>query len=280
MNPNPLCPITDAEVETFRTDGVVCLRGQFDAGWIDQLRRALEIARTRPGPNAQDHTVAGEQAGFFSDLYISRRVPEMRAFVHGSPAGAIVARLLESSRVNFLHDAMWVKEAGTSRRTPWHHDQPFYCAEGEKMCVLWLPLDPVSRDLSLECVAGSHRWGRRFRPERVNGGWYDGYDETDGFDPPPEVDKKRDQLRVLGWDMEPGDCVVFHAMTVHGAPGALTGKGRRAISLVLLGDDMVYVDRGRETQPSYQGCGLVPGDPMDCDYFPRLWPRAEAGPPA
>ena len=73
--------------------------------------------------------------------------------------------------------------------------------------------------------------------------------------------------------MKAGDCIVFHGLTLHGAPGNLTQRPRRAISLVVVGDDAVYVERDGETQPSYQGNGLKPGDPIDNDYFPRLNPR-------
>ena len=273
MNKAPLNPITEQDVASYRRDGAVCLRQVFDDAWVEQLREGLAIARTRPGPNAQDHTVAGEQTGFFSDLHMSQRVSEIRAFVMESPAAEIAGRLMGAKRVNFLHDAMWIKEPGTSRRTPWHHDQPFYCAEGGEMCLVWIPLDPISRPLSLECVAGSHRWGRRFRPERINGGWYDGYEEGDELDQPPDVDSDRGNYRVLGWDMELGDCIAFHGLTVHGAAGAMARRGRRAISTIWLDENMVYVKRGRETQPSYDGCGLKPGDPVDCDYFPQVWPR-------
>ena len=274
MNAEPLQPITREQIEAYERDGAVRLPGMLDEQWIDYLADAVTLALERPGPFSQDHTVPGESTGYFSDLQMSHRVPEFRTFMERSAVGAIAARLMDSSRVNCLHDAMWVKEPGTSRRTPWHHDQPFYCMEGGQMCVVWIPIDAHYKEASLRFLRGSHEWDKRFRPERINGGWYDGYSDEDGFEPPPEIESDPDRYETLHWDMHRGDCIVFHGLTLHGAAGNRFTTPRRAISLVLVGDDAVYVEREQETQPSYAGNGLSPGDPIDCDYFPRIFPRA------
>ena len=272
-HPSP-SPVTGELREAYRRDGAVKVAGALETRWLDLLAGAIGLARDRPGPYAQDHTVAGEPGGYFSDLQMSLRVPQFAEFEAGSPVGAIAADLMQSKRINVLHDAMWVKEPGTSRRTPWHHDQPFYCMEGEQMCVVWIPIDAHARDISLAFLGGSHRWGKRFRPERINGGWYDGYDDDDGFEPPPDVAADPGGYQQLAWDMAPGDCLVFHGLTLHGSPGNHSDAPRRAISMVLVGDDATYVERGRETQPGYAGNGLTPGEAIDSsEYFPRIFPQ-------
>jgi ectoine hydroxylase-related dioxygenase (phytanoyl-CoA dioxygenase family) len=274
MNRQPLREIAAEDVAAYERDGVVCLRQMFDGEWIEHIAGAIAEARARPGDNAQDHTVAGEAGGFFSDLQVYLRVPAFARLHREGPAGAIAGRLMGATRVNLLHDAMWVKEPGTSRSTPWHHDQPFYCVEGDRTMVLWLSVDPVPRDVCLEFIAGSHRWGRNFRPERINGGWYDGYCEDDGFEAPPDMGpESRGSHQILGWDLRPGDCIAFHGMTLHGAPGNASATPRRAMSVVMAGDGTTYVERAGETQPSYDGCGLAPGDAIDNDYFWRMWTR-------
>ncbi len=274
MNREPLSGITGDDMAAYERDGAVCLRRMFDSEWIDRIAGAIHEARAHPGAYAQDHTVAGESAGFFSDLQMHHRVPAFADLYRDGPVGEIAGRLMGAARVNLLHDAMWVKEPGASRATPWHHDQPFYCMDGHQMMVLWLSVDPVPRGLSLEFIAGSHRWGRKFRPERVNGGWYDGYGEGDGFELPPDMSpESRARYRILGWDLQPGDCIAFHGMTLHGGPGNATAAPRRAMSVVMVGDDATYVRRPGETQPSYEGCGLAAGDPIDNEYFWRMWTR-------
>ena len=271
MNTELPIGLTQEQIAAYERDGAVHLPGVLDPEWITFLAAAFAVARTRPGPNAQDHSVESEPGGYFSDLQMSRRVPDFLTFAERSPVGEVAASLMRSKRINLLHDAMWLKEPGTSRRTPWHHDQPFYCMEGTQMCVVWVPLDTHSQEISLAFLKGSHRLGQRFRPERINGGWYDGYGEKDGFVPPPPIAENPEGYDLLSWDMEVGDCIVFHGLTLHGAPGNNTQDQRRAISLVLVGDDAVYVERPRETQPDYAGSGLAPGDAIDNQYFPRLF---------
>ncbi|MFO1131278.1 MAG: phytanoyl-CoA dioxygenase family protein [Hyphomicrobiales bacterium] len=54
--------------------------------------------------------------------------------------------------------------------TSWHQDQPsYYCVDGTDTVSLWiLPVDSVLRERTLSPVAGSHKWGKYYRPERFN----------------------------------------------------------------------------------------------------------------
>ena len=78
-----------------------------------------------------------------------------------SPAAEIAGRIMESSTATFLYDQMLVKEPGSQQRTPWHQDQPYWAVSGFQVCSIWMPLDPVPREVSLEFVRGSHRWHAR-----------------------------------------------------------------------------------------------------------------------
>ena len=41
---------------------------------------------------------------------------------------------------------MLVKEPGTAASTSWHHDQSYYPVDGDDVCSLWIPVDPVSEE--------------------------------------------------------------------------------------------------------------------------------------
>ena len=162
--------VTERDVETYERDGVVCLRGIFDQHWIGLLAEGVEKDLRAPGPL---HTLqqTGADPGFFlTDFCMAQRIPEFREFLVESPAAEIAARLMRSQRINFFYDAIWVKEQGTRKRTRWHQDQPYYPIDGTQMCVFWTPLDPVSREVCLELVRGSHRWRRWFQPELTRSG--------------------------------------------------------------------------------------------------------------
>ena len=44
--------ITDAERAAYRQDGIVCLRGLFDTGWVARMREAAERSMEAPSEMA------------------------------------------------------------------------------------------------------------------------------------------------------------------------------------------------------------------------------------
>jgi len=70
----------------------------------------------------------------------------------------LAGRVMDATRVNFFYDQLLVKEPGTSARTPWHQDQPYWAVSGRQVSSVWLTLDPVPEEVSVEYVCGSHRW--------------------------------------------------------------------------------------------------------------------------
>ena len=269
MNRSPLNPITDSDLATFQRDGAVCLRGMFDGDWIEYLKPAIDLARANHGPFTQVHAMPGEDSCTFVDYRTSDRLPAFRSFVTEGPGAEIAARVMASERVNLFADSINVKDPRTSRDTPWHQDQPSLNVLGSQICNLWLALDPVPREIGLEFFGGSHRWGRWFKIIRQLV-----YDEDDPNEPMPDIDALRADHEMLSWEIAPGDCIMFHSLMLHGAPGNHTDAPRRAVGAIWLGDDMVFGPRGEAMNPLLTGHGLSPGDPMDCDYFPRVWPRA------
>jgi ectoine hydroxylase-related dioxygenase (phytanoyl-CoA dioxygenase family) len=220
-------------------------------------------------------TLEGEPGFFLSDICMAQSVPEIRDFVLNGPAASIAARLLRSRRINFWADTLWVKDGGTAKRTRWHQDQPFFWVDGRQMCVIWWPLDPVARADSLELVRGSHRWGKWFAPELSRKG-HDLYRDGEGaFERMPDIGAHPDRYEIRSWALTPGDCIVFHGSTVHGAPGNSGAQRRRAISTIWMGDDARYAERPSPGRPHFHGHDLTVGDPMDSGYFPRVVPRRE-----
>ena len=171
--------------------------------------------------------------------------------------------------MRLYHDHMLTKEPGTRQRTPWHQDQPYYNVDGSQNCSFWMPVDPVSRDSTLEFVAGSHRgpWlmPRTFMDDEAK--WFPEGSLADL----PDVEADRDAFPILGWALEPGDAVVFHMLTLHAAGGVAGDRRRRAFSLRFLGDDVrTRRARGRPRRSS-RACRRLPaGAPMEHPLFPVL----------
>ena len=66
----------------------------------------------------------------------------------------------------FYHEHVLVKEPSAKIPTPWHHDQSYYPIDGEDICSIWMPVDPVPLEATLKFVKGSHRWNKWFVPRK------------------------------------------------------------------------------------------------------------------
>lgn len=264
--------VVDREtVETFRRDGAVCVRGLLGPALLDVARRAVEAVLAAPSELAIVASRPDDPGRFIEDFCNWRRIPALQELARGSPAAAAAGELMGATVVRLFHDHVLVKEPGTRQRTPWHQDLPYYNVEGTQCCSMWLPVDPVSRRSTLEFVAGSHRgpWylPRTFLEGRAR--WF-----PEGSLPElPDLDALGDAVRIVGWELQPGDAVFFHALTLHVA-GGVEGPGRRrALSLRFLGDDAVHAPRPWRTSPPFPGLDreLPAGAPMDHPLFPVLW---------
>lgn len=260
--------ITETDIETYQRDGAILIKGAF-APWVEQLRAGIDAVMADPSPYERSYTPKDGSARFFQDLCNWQRVPALHDFVLHGPGAEIAAQLMRSPVARFFHDHILVKEPGTSIVTPWHQDSPYYCVGGEQSVSFWIPLDPVPRATTLECVAGSHRWGVNHKPKR-----FDGTDlyENDASVELPDIDAARDQYTILGWAMEPGDAVAFDFHCVHGAP-ANTGQGtrRRVMSARWVGEDAYFIDRKGRGSPPLRHVTLADGAPLEGADFPVVW---------
>lgn len=93
---------------------------------------------------------------FFEDFNRWSDVKQLEEFVRGTRLSRIAACLMRSPTATLFHDHILVKEKGTSARTPWHQDQPYYDIEGEKTVSFWIPTEHVDESTSLEIVSGTH----------------------------------------------------------------------------------------------------------------------------
>lgn len=266
-------PITAAEKATFADDGVVCLRQHFDADWVARLQAAADQILADPRLTL-DYTAAGQPGRYVSSLFMWRGHPVFRDFVTNSSAAAIAGELMESTKINLFFDHLLIKEPGTRDPTRWHHDLPFWPLNGRQVCSIWLALDPVMRETgAIEYVAGSHKWPVRFRPSLL---YTSELARKRNMDLPdcPSFHEQHGNYRLLSWDLAPGDCLVFHALTIHGSGGNSSLRiRRRGFATRWCGNDVTY-DAGDFILAPPEPPGLTTGDPLDSDLFPVVWRRA------
>ena len=257
--------VTDEMIAAYQRDGVVLVKGLW-RDWVEVLRAGIERNMADPSAQLMATLKPGEQGRFFDDYCNWSRIAEFEQVIRQSDVAEVAAQLMGSERVQLFHDHVLVKEPGTAKPTPWHTDGPYYFVQGQQTVSFWSPMDPV-REASLRCVAGSHLWPKDVIPTR----WMSEtnfYPGAQDYIPVPDPDAEG--MRVLEWEMEPGDAVAFNYRTLHGARGNTTAQRRRAFSLRLVGDDAVYVDRPGPTSPPFPGHGMQAGQRLREDWFPYL----------
>ncbi len=252
-------------IEDFALDGVVLIPGLFSE-WIDLLRDGIDTNMNQPGPYAAENLQQGEQGRFFDDYCNWSRISAFETVIRQSQLAEVAAELMASEKVQLFHEHVLVKEPGTTKPTPWHQDSPYYFVDGKQTVSFWSPLDTV-KEASLRCVAGSHLWDKPVLPTR----WLkedNFYPDSDKYQNVPDPDAEG--MKILEWEMQPGDAVAFHYKILHGARGNETAQRRRAFSVRLVGDDARYVEREGKTSPPFPGHGMKQGDTLREDWFPVL----------
>ncbi len=304
--------VTDAEKATYERDGVVVLGNICPLDWVDEFRVALDEVFNRDTATGREGLMTGEsRAGSRVDIAERMRgllaehdgstlavepdrVPEGRNIVEtdacswheglrelhvNGPLPEIVAALTRSERVNLYSDQLFMKEPGSSVRTPWHQDKPYWLLQGSKVAVCWVPVDEVTvASGAMGYVAGSHRWGKVFKPNdfvTMKGTLNIPGLDFDGLDDLPDIDDRPDDFDIRRYEASPGDVIVHHWMTLHGSLGNVSAERlRRAASVRFAGDDVTFYKRPSSPEPFRNTVGLEDGDDLDdADRFPRAWPR-------
>ncbi|MBR8837272.1 MAG: phytanoyl-CoA dioxygenase family protein [Stigonema ocellatum SAG 48.90 = DSM 106950] len=253
--------ISSPQVEAFEKDGVICVKNVLDDNWIEKMRTAVErnllnSVGVRGSKKVQLHVV--------HDYSLWHRDEDFRALVFESPLAKIAAQLLKSEKLNFLGDGFFVKKPTAESSVRWHNDQPYWPVQGWKCCKIWLTLDHVTKENGrLEYIKASHLWNKEL----------DDNSDTSWFCE-PEGDK------LLSWDMEPGDCLVHHFLTIHHSVTNTSSSIRRAIVTNWAGDDVTYNYRPKAWPyvpieeidiPEFDSMKtLKTGEPLDSNIFPKI----------
>jgi ectoine hydroxylase-related dioxygenase (phytanoyl-CoA dioxygenase family) len=275
MNLHPLRAVSDEDVAAFERDGVVCLRGLFDDDWCTRLHdAALRVMASGAGRVREAKPTDG-QGRFYSNVYLADLDPDFRALRDASPAPEIAAALMRADTVRYFYDQIFIKEPGTAAPTPWHNDLPFWPFRGGDLVSIWIALTPVSKATSgVEYVAGSHKWNKWFRA--VTPDYDPRFMDMNLEECPNYSEGSADpSMRLLCWDMQPGDVLCHHPLTVHGAAGNRSQTQRRiGLSIRYLGRDVQW-DPRPHTMKLRGDPGVAPGAfPADDVALPIVWERA------
>jgi len=167
-----------------------------------------------------------------------------------------------------------------------------------------MPIDSVPLETTIQFAASSHLNNKWFKPRKfathLNYEKCNDSDESRDYLDVPDKDDIYKTYKILKFDVEPGDCIVFHMRTLHGAPGNTSKSTARRIfstrwlgieiqdfqsssiaSFLFLyifhfeGDDAVIGRRPWLTSPPTTGGLKVGQSVIHSDEFPLIWSRSK-----
>lgn len=251
---------------TFAQDGVVCIRNLLESMWIELLREEVEKIIHSPSK----HSNTREGSNYIVEPGIWRRSEQFKRVLFESYLAEAAARIMGSSQARLYNDAMFIKEPNSSMElTPWHQDLPYFMADGPYNCSAWAGLDYADRDSgAMSYVLGSHRWGKIYSPVDFQN--MTNLNLSDEFEVlKPDIDADPERYRTITFELEPGDVVFHHLLTLHKAGGNTHANRRRRVYAVrFVGENSVWKQRAFSSFEFDEK--LEDGAPMEGINFPVL----------
>jgi ectoine hydroxylase-related dioxygenase (phytanoyl-CoA dioxygenase family) len=267
---DPLSLVTEDVVEAFHRDGAVWIPGVLSPTWMRLIAQGVQRNLNSPGPQLIKH-FEGQPGEYLDDFGNYLVNPEYQRLLADSPIVDVVAKVLRTRKLWYFLDQIFVKEGGYSRRTPWHQDIGYLMVDGSSFATIWIAIQPLKKEETLEFIAGSHR-----------GPIYDLGTDGTGENPLttsapkiPDIESQREKWPIVSHASNPGDVLIFHPQTLHGGGEMREGGARRSLNLRFFGEGTRYVEREAGHSPEYPGVAEVHqhGDLLRHAWFPQVYPH-------
>ena len=259
--PHPLEP---RQIESFRRDGFVRLKGVFSAEEL--ARYAPEIERltlARQSRPLAERSTYGK--AFLQVTNLWEQAPQVREFVFGKRLARIAAELLEVEGVRLYHDQSLCKEAGGGF-TPAHADQYYWPLASGRAITAWVPLQAVPAEMGpIGFYAGSHRFefGRDLPIS----------DESEAL---IGAQMERQGFALVDDPFQLGEASFHSGWTFHRAGPNRTAEPRSVMTIIYMDRDMRLAapSSGQQADRDAFCPGVEVGEVIDSPKNPLLWERA------
>lgn len=274
--------VTAEESRQFLRDGVVCLRRVLDPAWIDVIRDGMEELRGAPSPYAT--IVDAGELYLYIDQMPSLHNPKLRRVALESGAGGIAKQLAGTPRLHWLYDQLFYKGSGQVAETPWHQDTAYGFVDGMDIVRVWIPVDPVPRQTTIEVVRASHLWNVEYATTSVKvlednkaSTSTSKFDylakQAETLPAVPQIEARRDSFDIIGHAVEPGDVVAFNYHILHHAgAGANPHAKRRALAILYASDGTCLKHRPNPVPDPVGHAGGSWRDGQTLAEFPEAFP--------
>lgn len=211
----------------YQRDGVIALRGLFDAAQIAALRAEIEryMAEDLASKPADARTLEPDGQTVRNLWRLERHHPALLPMLEKPELLQLVAALVQGEPL-LVGVETFNKAARVGSAVPAHQDNAYFCQSPPDMLTIWIALDAVTPANGPVCyVRGSHLGGMLpTKPSGVKG-------NSIGLAQPPTLPLE-DQFCGL---LEPGDALIHHCQTIHHSAPNLSDFPRLGLLLVYRG---------------------------------------------
>jgi ectoine hydroxylase-related dioxygenase (phytanoyl-CoA dioxygenase family) len=224
-------PLAQADIQSFRSEGFVILRGVFTRDEVEAYR--VEIKKVTFAINDEKRKLQERDAygkAFLQTLNLRVHSPAVMKLVASPRIGKIAADLMGVDGVRIFHEQSLFKEPGQGiNPTPWHQDQYYWPLEELTTTGFWMPLVDIEPGMGgMRWAAGTHQRG--FLGQHAIS------DESQKFF---ERYIAEHQIRVTeGVPMQRGDISFHYGWTLHSAGPNISNTLREAMIGTYFADGM------------------------------------------
>jgi len=267
--------ISDAQIESYQTNGFLCIENFLDTAELetwrsvtdDAVAQRLEASKNSGAwgvdPNAL--TNQGDDDSYYSQVFtqcvrLADTHEGMRNLMYDARLGQVAGTLAQVDGIRIWHDQALIKPP-FGNATAWHLDNPYWSFSSPNSLSIWVALDDAT--LANGCMwylPGTHKQARY---ENVG----IGHNQRDLFKVYPEWQHIETQSAAC-----PAGSVVFHnGLTAHGAGANMTARPRRAMTCAYMPDGSTF-NGEQNVLPKNYFESLKIGDTLNNDeQNPLIW---------
>lgn len=264
---DPAQVLTEEHIADFRRDGFVVVDGLLSPEEWTRFGSAVDgaVATRSAGDDRSlaDKTLYEQSFIQCMNLWTDHEPVRPLSFHPGLAEAA--AKLLGVSGVRLWHDQALYKEPG-GRETDAHQDLPFWPIRPAEQITAWIPFDGSRRGGgAMAYVPGSHAVGLKKFVD---------ISHTLHPEPYPVLDDPLiKDIEPIWVEVEPGQIVFHHSLTVHLADPNASADTRRVFCIIYFADGCVRAAPWPHI--TVDGQGIAVGEPVRGELTPMAWPRPE-----
>jgi len=252
--------ITEEQIKTLERDGVVHIKGVFDAEWVEYLRQSTQKQVEDP----HFWAFAGTASKLYD--YIQRNVWQTNTafanFYYHSAMSHVLAQCGRTDEIRVSTDLLMVNP---NKGFKWHQDNQNGPINWDEAIRFWITMDETPKDYGAPVYLKASHNNKVVDDQAV---FVDIEEEG--------LEKYKDDL--LEFRTMPGDMLIWHPKTIHKVDGPADGiwtTYRRVLGGTVAKADSLYRDKtGSGGVLSDLGKhDLTDGQKLDSPFFPIVYPQ-------